>query len=114
MRKVIPLLLCILLLAGCSDSANLPRISPPPEATAVHTPAVSFAQETLSLSEAPAFITPDNNENTLMTEWVTIHQDQESFFLLGTKLSKKFLPEMEGLLMGNSLTYEQIMIEADG
>ncbi|HWS29053.1 MAG TPA: hypothetical protein VN512_02950 [Clostridia bacterium] len=114
MRKVIPLLLCILLLAGCSESANLPRISPPPEATAAHTPVVSFAQETPSLTEAPASIAPENSENVLSNEWVTIPQDQEPFFLLGTKLSMEFLPEMEGLLTGNSLTYEQIMIEADG
>lgn len=106
MQKIIPLLICILLLAGCSNSTNLPS----PEATAGHTPAVSFEKETPSLSEAPESITPDNNENTLMTEWVTIPQDQEPFFLLGTKLSMEFLPEAEGLLTGNSLTYEKIVI----
>ena len=113
MRRIIPLLLllllCILLLAGCSESANLPRRSPSPEATAATTPAVSYDKETPSLSEVPASIAPDNSENVLSNEWVTIPQDQEPYFLLGTKLSKKFLPEKEGLLTGNGLTYEQIV-----
>ncbi|OQB25666.1 MAG: hypothetical protein BWY11_00243 [Firmicutes bacterium ADurb.Bin182] len=109
MRKVIPYLLCILLLAGCSESANLPRISPSPVATVATTPAVSFDKETPSLSEAPASIVPDNSENVLSNEWVTIPQDQEPYFLLGTKLSQEFLPEKEGQLTGNSLTYEQIV-----
>ena len=109
MRKIIPFLLCILMLAGCSQSANLPRITPSPEATAAITPAVSFDKETPSMSEAPASIVPDNSENVLSNEWVTIPQDQEPYFLLGTKLSEKFSPELEGQLTGNSLTYEQIV-----
>jgi hypothetical protein len=109
MRKIIPFLLCILMLAGCSQSANLPRITPSPEATAATTPAVSFDKETPSMSEAPASIVPDNSENVLSNEWVTIPQDQEPYFLLGTKLSDKFSPELEGQLTGNSLTYEQIV-----
>ena len=109
MRKIIPFLLCILMLAGCSQSANLPRITPSLEATAATTPAVSFDKETPSMSEAPASIVPDNSENVLSNEWVTIPQDQEPYFLLGTKLSDKFSPELEGQLTGNSLTYEQIV-----
>ena len=109
MRRIIPFLLCILLLAGCSESANLPRSSPSLEATAATTPAVSYDKETPSLSEAPASIASDNSENVLSNEWVTIPQDQEPYFLLGTKLSEKFLPELECMLTGNSLTYEQIV-----
>ncbi|MCE5235070.1 MAG: hypothetical protein ABFC62_12515 [Clostridiaceae bacterium] len=107
--RIVILALCVLLLAGCSNSANTPQMSLPPEAAAAYTPDVSFVQDITSLEDSPP-ITPDNDTNVLLADRVIVPQDQEPFFLRGTKLSLTFQPEAEGLLTGNRLTYAQIEI----